>query len=645
MSNQDKSNQNPENMEQQSQNQEKPSPQLTEDNLLYKYYSKYGYSEELLNKKEETKVEVEKTEDKVQEVEKNNKSVEKKTKEPFDIVEFVSELGYKIGASFSKLLGFIWFLIMLPAGKIASLLKKLWAWIDRAYLISVRRFFSEYAYFRKEVKAVKTDVLSAIKNSPKSVFKIIWGYFKKARRRHPRMFKTISNFMTPVVAAIVLITTITFWSGATFALEVKCNGQKLGYISDESVYLNAQKIVEERLETSSKTTKKVLKAPEYKLTLVSPNELTDAQTISDRIVENTEGNITAACGVYIDGKFVCAIKNEMDAIQVFNSILDDYKTDDPNDVVDFVEDVKYVQGLYPDNDKTIWNTTKLLDKLKGKKQSAQYYTVQDGDTLSGIAVKCDVKLSELMSLNPDFTETIRVGDKLLVSNQVDYLSIKVVKTVVSEQSIPFETEKQENSKLFKKTKRVKIKGATGVANVTNLVTYINGVQVSAKEISREVVKDPVNEIIEVGTKSNSVYGNYSGGSVATGGRLVWPTIGIHSISSPYGPRNGGFHRGIDISGHGASGHIIVAAKSGRVVSAGWGGAYGYRVIIDHGSGMQTLYGHCLSGSISVRAGQSVSAGQAIARVGSTGNSTGPHLHFEVRRSGRKVNPAPYLGLR
>ncbi|MEG1244300.1 MAG: M23 family metallopeptidase, partial [Oscillospiraceae bacterium] len=77
----------------------------------------------------------------------------------------------------------------------------------------------------------------------------------------------------------------------------------------------------------------------------------------------------------------------------------------------------------------------------------------------------------------------------------------------------------------------------------------------------------------------------------------------------------------------------------------WGGPYGNRVIIDHGNGMSTLYAHCLSGSLSVGVGQYVNAGDAIARVGSTGNSTGPHLHFEVRIGGKHVNPAPYLGLR
>ena len=74
-------------------------------------------------------------------------------------------------------------------------------------------------------------------------------------------------------------------------------------------------------------------------------------------------------------------------------------------------------------------------------------------------------------------------------------------------------------------------------------------------------------------------------------------------------------------------------------------SYGYYVRIDHGNGLQTLYAHCLAGSLMVKSGEKVYAGQPIARVGMTGYATGPHLHFEVRLNGNRVNPSPYLGLR
>ncbi|MEB3330509.1 MAG: peptidoglycan DD-metalloendopeptidase family protein [Candidatus Sericytochromatia bacterium] len=120
------------------------------------------------------------------------------------------------------------------------------------------------------------------------------------------------------------------------------------------------------------------------------------------------------------------------------------------------------------------------------------------------------------------------------------------------------------------------------------------------------------------------------------GELTWPTSG--QMSSPFGIRGYSFHPGIDICN--AVGTPIRAAKEGVVVSAGWMGAYGYAVDIDHGGGVVTRYGHC--SRVHVSAGQAVVPGQLIARMGSTGRSTGPHLHFEVRIQGRAVNPASFF---
>ena len=119
----------------------------------------------------------------------------------------------------------------------------------------------------------------------------------------------------------------------------------------------------------------------------------------------------------------------------------------------------------------------------------------------------------------------------------------------------------------------------------------------------------------------------------------WPTDGF--ISSGYGLRWNGaeFHQGIDIAAE--MGTPIVATADGVVTLAGWNaGGYGNMVDIDHGSGVSTRYGH--ASAVVVTAGQRVRRGQIIAYVGSTGHSTGPHLHYEVRLSGQPVNPSSYL---
>jgi len=133
---------------------------------------------------------------------------------------------------------------------------------------------------------------------------------------------------------------------------------------------------------------------------------------------------------------------------------------------------------------------------------------------------------------------------------------------------------------------------------------------------------------------------FGGGS----GEFIWPVPGHPVVSSGFGPRPspGGIgstnHQGIDISA--PTGARIVASASGTVITSGWGGGFGNFIIIDHGGGYRTLYAH--NHQNHVTAGQHVTQGQVIGLVGSTGVSTGPHLHFEIHHNGVRVNPLIYV---
>ncbi len=117
---------------------------------------------------------------------------------------------------------------------------------------------------------------------------------------------------------------------------------------------------------------------------------------------------------------------------------------------------------------------------------------------------------------------------------------------------------------------------------------------------------------------------------------IWPLNG--PVTSPYGPRWGSFHPGVDIGGY--TGEPYVAAHSGVVVIAGWIEGYGNAIVIDTGGGISNVYGH--SSALEVHAGEHVRRGEVIGRVGCTGYCTGPHLHFEVRVDGHHVDPMRYL---
>lgn len=135
-----------------------------------------------------------------------------------------------------------------------------------------------------------------------------------------------------------------------------------------------------------------------------------------------------------------------------------------------------------------------------------------------------------------------------------------------------------------------------------------------------------------------------GGTVYTGGVFAWPAPSYTYISSPYGYRTHPvlgtrkYHSGLDLAAPGGSN--ILAAADGTVRSAGWNGGYGYCVVVDHGGGVATLYGH--ASKLLVSSGQKVSKGQVIALVGTTGMSTGNHLHFEVLKNGATTDPMAYL---
>ena len=131
-------------------------------------------------------------------------------------------------------------------------------------------------------------------------------------------------------------------------------------------------------------------------------------------------------------------------------------------------------------------------------------------------------------------------------------------------------------------------------------------------------------------------GGVTSGAAPSASGFIWPASG--PVTSPFGWRWGRMHEGIDIGA--PYGAPIVAAAAGTVIYCGWMSGYGNLVAIDHGGGISTAYGH--QSSIAVACGQHVDQGQTIGYVGSTGHSTGPHLHFEVRVNGSPVDPLGYL---
>lgn len=201
------------------------------------------------------------------------------------------------------------------------------------------------------------------------------------------------------------------------------------------------------------------------------------------------------------------------------------------------------------------------------------------------------------------------------------------------EALPYETRQIEDDTMYAGKSQVITAGQPGEILITNYKTYMDGVLSGSGELSSIVTTEPTAEVIAIGTMPLP--------PTASTGSYIWPVSG-RMISSYFGPRSvsvgSSNHKGIDIPGDFAQ--EIQAADGGEVIFAGWASGYGNFVQIQHDNGDVTCYGHCTA--LLVEVGEKVYQGQPIALMGSTGNSTGVHLHFEVRIGGNQVNPLDYL---
>lgn len=278
------------------------------------------------------------------------------------------------------------------------------------------------------------------------------------------------------------------------------------------------------------------------------------------------------------------------------------------------------------------------------------YTVQEGDTLEKIAANNMLNVNELVAANESLVNenTILSPNQELVVNLVNpVVTVESTKLIVREEVQQYETEVIEDPNMLTTAiPIVNVEGSDGKVVRAYEIDYLNGQSTSAgKIISEDQLIEPVNRVIVRGSKIAPSYSSsYSSGASGysksvgfTDGRPVaWtrPTTGGY-MSSPYGPRWGTTHYGVDIAGM-PTGSTIMSVYDGMVVYSAYHSSYGNFIIIDHQNGYVTYYAHL---SVSeVKAGDTVVKGQRIGGMGTTGNSTGVHLHLEVYINGVRVDP-------
>lgn len=240
----------------------------------------------------------------------------------------------------------------------------------------------------------------------------------------------------------------------------------------------------------------------------------------------------------------------------------------------------------------------------------------------------------------DFANRLELLKRIIRSDFNLIQEIQQRKAAIEAKKVEIEKEKARLDELASQAQKVQDKVKVKKAEQQRVLVHARTQQDAAKQMEADLIarSNEIRQIIQSRMQQNSGSDQIVHGS----GTFIWPCNG--PITSPFGYRTHPifgttiYHSGIDI---GVDYNTpIHAADGGTVILAGWCGGYGNAVIIDHGNGLQTLYGH--NTSVAVSEGQTVSQGQVIAYSGSTGYSTGPHCHFEVRRNGEAVDPMGYL---
>lgn len=230
-----------------------------------------------------------------------------------------------------------------------------------------------------------------------------------------------------------------------------------------------------------------------------------------------------------------------------------------------------------------------------------------------------------------------LDDESAVRGVVDSLSVVTKANQVTDVIVPYKTTVKKTNEQVYGYSAVTVAGVAGVDRVTQEIVMLNGKVQSKVELASETITAPVNEVVVKGTAKTLASAKQKQQAHSAG--FIFPLpAGSWKVSSYYG--DGRNHKGVDICAK--SGTSIFAVADGKVVHSGWKGNYGYCVIIEHEGGMRTLYAHAKQLCCSV--GDVVSQGEVIALVGTTGQSSGNHLHFEVIVGGRNYDPAPYINL-
>lgn len=534
-----------------------------------------------------------------------------------------------IGGALSRFLTAVGRKLAWAGGKLLILLKRLGGRIAEPF----KRYIKVFRIGNGEVRrAREKGVLPACAAGTRMTGRILFG--KRG------LIVTLCNWALPVISCVFLFSVVSYANSMTYALRLSVNGDFMGYVTDESVFNDAEKIVQQRITYLDSNTEMFTFDSSYEVEMVGYGSTLTKYQLADKMLSSVDAEISFAYGMYIGNSFYGALESKDRVEQTLESLLDVYR-EGGEETVAFESKITYEPGLYLTE--SIVSEDSIIKLITTKKTVAAYYTVVEGDSPLGVLSKLGMTEEELAKLNPDFSleSFLQIGDKLLITQEEPFLAVTVTRRETYEEKTDYETEYVDDPTHYQGSSTITRDGEKGVERVTADVSYVNGVETKRKVLNRVTVSEPVSEIIALGTKEIPSGVTAQIPQNRPVGQFIWPVGGsdggqISEMMYGYGGYYN--HGGIDIVA--PYGTPIFAAESGTVILAQWYYGYGNCVMIQHDSGIVTVYGH--ASYLHVYQGQRVTAGELIADVGSTGQSTANHCHFEVRINGVQMNPINYL---
>ena len=444
---------------------------------------------------------------------------------------------------------------------------------------------------------------------------------------------TVYALAVPAVCCAFLWSVVRFGHSQSYGVAVTFNGQELGIVAQESDYTQAEQTVRRRLSYTEEQVQMDFRRSFRVETLETDTELLSPGLLADKMLESADISICRGFGVYVNNEFYGAVEDYHPIESALRQQLSTVSNsmDGMLDEIDYADTVTYEPGSYLASSLT--DAGSIIEKFTQITHSTRIYTAGGFETPETAAMRFSTTKEKILELNPGLGEIIPQGTPVTVPVSARFLPIIFKRTFNTVSLIDYDTAEIETNTLPVGKQKLIRAGEKGERRNTVQATYSDGSEITRTLLWSQIIAEPVEEQIGVGTYTAKPA---SDSTVLTGsGRFSWPLDGGR-ISDHFGGQRK--HRGIDLAA--PLGTNIFAADDGVVRVASVGSSYGDYLIVDHQDGTETLYAHC--SLLLATAGQEVKRGQIIAHVGSTGHSTGPHLHFEVRVNGLNFDPAMFL---